>query len=159
MEHTMRRKDRAMPQEDTLRLLEAGEYGTLATAGADGGPSAVPLSYVWMDGAVYFHSAMVGQKVDNMRQEERVCFCVVGSARAAYAGDFTTLYESAVVYGRALPVAPRAEKEKALLALCQKYLPGAMAHAPQSLERSIDKTAVYKITPDTITGKANRGRR
>ncbi len=51
----MRRTDRLLSREEALQILQKGEYGILATAGSDGQPYAVPLSYVVIDNNIYYH--------------------------------------------------------------------------------------------------------
>jgi nitroimidazol reductase NimA-like FMN-containing flavoprotein (pyridoxamine 5'-phosphate oxidase superfamily) len=149
----MRRKDRAMPEEQARALLEKGIWGTLATQGEGDWPCAVPLSYVVMDNTIYFHCARSGQKSDNMRLNPKVSFCVVGENKPVFEGDFTTNYESVVVYGIACEVTEQEEKTESLLALCQKYLPVYMDKADASIAVSIKATAVWGIEIQHITGK------
>ena len=149
----MRRKDRAIPEEEARALLAKGVWGTLATEGEDGWPCTVPLSYVVMDNTIYFHCARSGQKADNMRRNPKASFCVVGENQAVFEGDFTTNYESVVVYGIAREVAEQEEKTGPLLALCQKYLPAYMDKADASIAASIKATAVWGIDIQHITGK------
>lgn len=157
MEYKLRRSDRAMTESGWLALLSAGEYGVLATAGRDGSPYGVPLSYVYMDGCVYFHCARTGRKLDCLRCDPRVCFTVVGSVRAVHDGSFTTRYSSAMVFGTASEVADEAERHTALLALCEKYLPAHIDKTHAEIEKHAPRTAVYRIDPEFITGKANKG--
>ena len=53
----MRRKDRQLSLEDTLAVLEQGEYGILSTTCKDGTPYGVPVSYAYSNGCIYFHCA------------------------------------------------------------------------------------------------------
>ena len=154
--HDIRRKDRATPKTDALALLQAGEWGVLATADAAGLPLATPLSYVVMDGALWFHCAKQGHKLDNLAANPQVSFCVVGATQPVYDGNFTTCYESAVVHGAAALVQDDDTKAKALRALCQKYLPDAMHHADADIAGSLAATAVVRISMDRVTGKARR---
>lgn len=48
----MRRSDRLMSQEGTLRVLKEGEYGILSTVDAEMHPYGVPLSYVYVDNCI-----------------------------------------------------------------------------------------------------------
>ena len=54
----MRRKKQALRPEDCARILAQGTSGVLALLGDDGYPYAVPLSYVYHEGRVYFHSVI-----------------------------------------------------------------------------------------------------
>lgn len=152
----MRRKDRAVSDEEALDILRRGEYGVLAMTDADGWPYAVPLSYVFMDGALYFHSAKSGRKAEALRRDSRVCFTVVGDTEPVYSGDFSTFFESVLVFGRVAHVEDAAEKYRSLLGLAQKYLPGNIDKADSSIHKSIKRTAVFKLLPEIITGKAKR---
>lgn len=152
----VRRKDREIPQQDALRLLQGGEYGFLSTVSPAGRPCGVPLSYVVLDGRICFHCATGGEKLDNIAAEPRVSFCVVGATQPVYKKNFTTLYESVVVHGSAAPVEDEGEKRRILMALAQKYLPGHMEKAPADITASMPATAVWQIIPAHITGKAKR---
>lgn len=45
----MRRKDRAITEEDARELLNTAEYGILSTVSEDGEPYGVPLDYCVVD--------------------------------------------------------------------------------------------------------------
>lgn len=152
----IRRKDRAVSQEDCMRILEKGIFGVLSTVGPEGQPYPTPLSYVYLNGAVYFHCALEGRKIDNMRHEAQVGFVVVDNVAACYVKDFSTYYESVIVFGQAAEVTDDGEKCAALKALCEKYLPEHMDKFAESIERSLKRTAVYMIRPEVMTGKAKR---
>lgn len=150
----MRRKERALPEEDTRALLQRGEWLVLATADAEGIPLATPLSYVMVGGAAYFHCARTGQKLDNLAAQPWVSFTVVDGVRAVYApGNFSTLFESIIAHGTARIVTDDAEKHKALYALCEKYLPENMASAEADIAKSLAVTCVVRIDIDEVTGK------
>lgn len=156
MYREMRRKDREMPYEKAEELLNKGEFGVLSTVGADGQPYAVPISYVVKNGSIYFHCARTGQKLDNLFHEPRICFCIVGGTCPVYEKNFSTYYESVIVYGKASKVEDHAEKTDALMMLARKYLPDHMDKAPADIARSLDLTAVYRISIDRLTGKEKR---
>ncbi|SBV92183.1 Pyridoxamine 5'-phosphate oxidase-related FMN-binding [uncultured delta proteobacterium] len=154
----MRRADRAMPDAAARELLEKGEYGFLATVGADGLPYGVPLSYVVLENRVYFHSAREGRKIDNLLHCRDAAFTVVGETEPVYAKNFTTWYESAMVFGTVSEVADPDEKFRSLYALAEKYLPDHLDKAERDIRASFAKTAVYRLEIETITGKAKKPR-
>jgi len=148
-----RRKDRAMDMEGILDVLARGEYGVMASVDSENLPHATPLSYIWHDGAIWFHCALVGQKVDNINHQSRMCFTVACDVEAVYDNNFTTLYKSAVVYGDAAPEEDERTKREILRLLCAKYLPDHLENFEASIKDGLPRTAVYKITPVHITGK------
>ena len=60
----MRRKRQQLSEEESIGILQKATAGTLALLGDDDFPYAVPISYVYHEGKLYFHSALTGHKVD-----------------------------------------------------------------------------------------------
>lgn len=154
MHRNVRRKDRELSVESAARLLAEGEYGVLATAGMDEQAYGVPLNYVYKNNCLYFHCAPEGHKLDNIRANNKVSFCVVGRARIL-PEKFTTAYESAVAFGTASE-AQGDEKHGALLSLVEKYSPGFMEEGKKTIDKYIKMTTVIKIDINHITGKARK---
>jgi len=154
MQKPMRRQDRVMSEAEAGTLLQSAEYGFLATVDEDGAPYLLPLNFVYDSGAVFFHCAREGQKIDNLRRDGRVCFTVVGETRVI-SEQFTTRYESVLLRGTAKTI-ENEPKRQALIRLCQKYCPENMGEAEAYIEKSVQRTCVVQITIDSITGKANR---
>lgn len=150
----MRKKERMLPPEEAADLLERGSYGVLSTTGEDGYAYGVPLSYAYLDNSIYFHCALEGQKLDNIKNNDLVSFCVVGDTRPI-PDKFSMEYESVILFGRASEVQGD-EKEKALLALVEKYSKEYITEGIEYIGRSKDKTAVIKIEIEHITGKARK---
>lgn len=147
----MRRSDRQTSEAAAIALLETGEYGILSTVDENHYPYGVPLSYIYKDGSLYFHSAHEGQKLDNIAANSKVAFCVVGQKKTLPA-LFTTSYESVIVFGQACQVTGE-EKNAALFALVAKYSPDYLEKGKVYIENSGDKTTVIKIAIEQITGK------
>ena len=72
----MRRKRQQLAEEE-IAILEKATTGTLALLGDNDYPYAVPISYVYHDGKLYFHSALTGHKVDAIRKCDKASFCVI----------------------------------------------------------------------------------
>lgn len=65
----MRRNRQQLSREECERILGCCTSGVLALTGDGGYPYAVPLSYVYADGAVIFHSAQQGHKIDAIKHD------------------------------------------------------------------------------------------
>lgn len=156
MHRDMRRKDRQISHEEALEILQNGEYGFLATVDKNNQPYVVPLSYVFIENEIFFHCAFSGQKIDNIAYEEKVCFSVVGKTQPVYDKNFTTYFESVIVYGKARIVAAMDVKTAVLFALAQKYLPDSMDMAEGAIKGSISRTGIVALAIDHISGKAKR---
>ncbi len=154
MHRSVRRKDREISLETATRLLAQGEYGFLATVGKDGQAYGVPLNYVFKNNSLYFHCAPEGHKLDNIRANHKVSFCVVGKAQVL-PDKFSTEYESVIAFGTAAEVQGE-EKSQALLDLVEKYSPGYLEEGKTTIAKYFDKTSIIKMDLQHITGKARR---
>ena len=56
----MRRKRQQLSEEESIGILQKTTAGTLALLGDNDYPYAVPISYVYNNGNLYFHSALSG---------------------------------------------------------------------------------------------------
>lgn len=148
----MRRKDKALQNDDAVRLLQECEYGILSTVDVKGQPYGVPLNYVLRNDCLYFHCALEGHKLDNLLANSKVSFCVVGRTNVLPA-EFSTEFESVIVTGRATVVQDD-EKHEALVGLLEKYSPDFLEEGRKYIEQYDSKTMVVRIDIDSITGKA-----
>jgi nitroimidazol reductase NimA-like FMN-containing flavoprotein (pyridoxamine 5'-phosphate oxidase superfamily) len=149
----MRRSDRLMAEIDTAALLDNVQYGVLSTVGKDSNPYGVPISFVYMNNAIYLHCATEGEKLDNIITNNRVCFTVVDAVEVLPAA-FSTKYKSAVVFGEAAVVENPEEKRSALTGFIKKYSPGFYEAGLQYIDNAFEKTKVLKIVVRNMTGKA-----
>lgn len=81
------RKKQQISQEECIEILKNEKRGVLSVHGDDGYPYGMPLNHYYCeeDGRLYFHSGMMGHKVDSLRQNNKVSYCVYdkGSGRKA----------------------------------------------------------------------------
>ena len=151
----MRRKERQMPEEFAWEVVDKCEYAFLAMTAEDGGPYGLPVTIAREGNSIYFHSAMEGRKIVCLRRSPRVCLSCVGDTRIP-PGKFTTLFESAVALGTAEEVTEDHEKIHGLRLLCQRHTPDHMEAFDKAVAKSLERTSVWKITVEEITGKAKR---
>lgn len=147
----MRRKDRALSEENLDAILKDGEYGVLGTLSEDGYPYVVPLSYVYDKNRIYFHCATNGLKLDNIRRMSKVSFTVVDHVEAL-PKEFSTKYQSAVIFGTA-EILEGEEKDSALSALISKYSSEFTEEGRIYIDRAKGSTTVVAINIQHKTGK------
>ncbi|PKN35955.1 MAG: MFS transporter [Deltaproteobacteria bacterium HGW-Deltaproteobacteria-19] len=150
----MRRKDRAITDTEALEILEKGEYGFLSTTSVDNVPYGVPIHYCLKDRCIYFHCALEGRIINNIIANPRVSFCVVGRAEIL-PEKFATRYESCIVQGLASESFGE-EKQSALEGIIRKYSINYIADGLKYIERQKDKTRIFKISIEAVSGKARR---
>lgn len=147
----LRRKDRKINDVTTMEILKDCEYGFLSTLGENGYPYGVPVSYVYINNAIYFHSATEGQKLDNISNNNKVSFSVVGQT-GVLPDKFSTQYKSVIVFGEAVEVFDD-EKDTALLEIINKYSQDFLEEGKRYIKNSKAKTKVIKIDIKHISGK------
>jgi len=151
----MRRKDREKSPEEARRILRDAKNGVLSIMLENGYPYGVPMSYVFEDDTIYFHSAVAGQKYDALLQNPKVCFSVIGKDEIQ-PGKFATNYNSAIAFGRASLVEDEGEINHVLKLIAQKYNPTA---SPESLQEytqaRLGKFCVFQIKIEHLAGKGN----
>ncbi len=109
----LRKKNRAITENEAKYLLNKAEYGVLSTVDRQGKSYGVPLNFCVINDCIYFHCAVVGHKVDNLEYNRFISFCVVGSTEIL-PDKFSTKFESVIVSGEADEVFD-AEKQIALV--------------------------------------------
>lgn len=131
----------------------------------DGLPYAVPVNYVWHNGAVYFHGMGSGKKENILSGKPPVCFTVYeayGTATDPVPCHADTAYMSVMVFGLAEKVVDYNEAADVLQKLLDKYMPqyysqpitGSLVEKYRS---ALDGNAVsvYRVTPQEMTAKEN----
>jgi nitroimidazol reductase NimA-like FMN-containing flavoprotein (pyridoxamine 5'-phosphate oxidase superfamily) len=63
-------------REEIEHLLHDGTVGFLGLSRNDE-PYTVPLNYAYVDGKIIFHCSLSGKKLDFIRANPNVCFCMV----------------------------------------------------------------------------------
>ena len=148
----MRRIDRAVDQETSMKILEKGDYGILSTISEDGYPYGVPISYVLSDGNLYFHCAKKGHKLDNIEKNDKVSLTVVGQTEVL-PSEFATNYESVIIFGKATKIEGE-EKIKVLMEIINKYSKDFKVEGKAYIEKDKNLTTIIKISIEHMSGKA-----
>ena len=154
----MRKASREMDAAFALEVLDKAPYVTVSFTRPDGTPYGVPLSLARTDDKTfYFHCALEGDKLDFIAANPSVALSAVTRCTPTVGpkdGSFTLQYKSAMAIGKAEIVTDKDEKIEALRAICLRFLPHHMDAFDDAIARSLERTAVVKITlTEPPTGK------
>ncbi|GIQ67369.1 pyridoxamine 5'-phosphate oxidase family protein [Xylanibacillus composti] len=166
----MRRKDFEQKNEHEVNeFLAERTYGILGLHGEDGWPYLVPLNFVYHNGHIYFHGSRIGQKIHDLRANEKVSFAVADEYALipSYFSDpklacpATAFFKSVLIRGHASLIEDVEEKASVFGALMNK-LQKEGGYAPISVSDpdyvpQLKGTAVVKITIDSLTAKFKFG--
>ena len=148
----MRRIRQQLSNEDSIAILKKATSGTLALLGDNGYPYAVPISYVYADGKLYFHSALSGHKVDAIRHCDRASFCVIGQDNIR-PEKYTTYYRSVIAFGRIHIIEDEAEKLATARLLGNRYNPNQEEALQKELEHGFNRMLMFCLDIEHLTGK------
>ena len=112
----MRRSKQLLSMEDTKAVMDRCTNGVLACFGDEDYPYAVPVSYVYFNNKIYFHSAKAGHKIDAITKNPKVSFSVIDEDTIV-SEKYTTYFRSVIAFGKAIIVEgdERLEAFKALV--------------------------------------------
>ena len=149
----MRRKKQVLSQKEVEDILHKGTSGVLALLGDNDYPYAVPISYVYDDGKVYFHSAKSGHKIDAIQRTAKASFCVIDEDLVV-PEEYTTYFRSVIAFGRIRIVEDDSEKRAAIEKLAIKYAPeDTAANRDYAISREWKPLCMLEMKIDHITGK------
>ncbi len=153
----VRRQNRILEDQSRIeQLLLTSEYGFLSLGVSENNYAyGIPISYAFdiKTNCLYFHCAPEGHKLDNLKLNNNISFCVVGKTQPI-GEQFTTLYESVIVFGKANLHLSDEEKRKALDLLVEKYSKGHEAISDKYIKGSWDRTFCFSLQIEHITAKA-----
>jgi uncharacterized protein len=149
----MRRKDKEITDETVIReILEKSSVCRIGILDGDL-PYIVPMNYGFADGALFFHTARVGKKIDLLHKNKRVCFEIEYAAEIIsqeQSCSWSTRYRSVIGYGILEMITDAGEKKKGLDVI--------MAHngkkeSNRYHEPYVARIVILKLTIDQISGK------
>ena len=149
----MRRKKQLLSEEKTIEILKLCTSGVLGVIGDDDYPYTVPVSYAFKDGKLYIHSAKQGHKIDSIKRNDKVTFCVIEKDEVIQE-TFTTHFRSVSIFGRARILSDDYDRRYALESLVEKYSPPYIKEGQQEIEREWERVCLIEVKIEHMTGKA-----
>ena len=152
-------------KEKIIEFLSSQQTGRISSIDENGYPQIIPMNFVFINDVVYMHSHIKGEKLENIKRNQKVGFEVDKSLEflPSYFSDPTdasladTLYISVIIKGNASIVLDREEKTIALNGLMKKYQPEG-GYEPIKPEMDVlDEVVVIKIVPESLRGKYKIG--
>ena len=152
-------------KEKIIEFLSSQQTGRISSIDENGYPQIIPMNFVFINDAVYMHSHIRGEKLDNIRRNKKVGFEVDKSLEflPSYFSDPTdasladTLYISVVIKGNGSIVSDKEEKTTALNGLIKKYQPEGGYEPIKPDMEVLKEVEVVKIVPESLKGKYKIG--
>ena len=103
------------------------------------------------DGKLYFHGAKTGHKIDAIRTDNRVSYCV-HDAGWRKEGEWALNIRSVVAFGRISPVRDEEKAREICTRLCRKFTEDE-EYIRKELESALPRVQCLELTIDHMTGK------
>lgn len=147
----MRRFSQKLDVRECEELLRDEKRGVLAVLGDEGYPYAVPLNFVYADGALYFHSAREGHKLDAIMAHDKVSFCVHDQG-VLEEGSWWYHVRSVIAFGRIERLQDQEQIVRALRMLGRKYFPPE-EDVDADIAKNLRRVAVLRLSIEHLSGK------
>ena len=149
----MRRFKQQISDEECIEVLKNEKRGVLSVIGDDGYPYGVPLNHYYdeKNNCIYFHGAKEGHKVDAIKNNSKVSYCVVerGVKRENH---WSYDVRSVVVFGEASFVEDLDECAKICSDIWWKFGTDKK-ELDEELQRSLSRVMCIKVEIKHMTGK------
>lgn len=152
MERKMRRFKQQLSNETCVEILRNATAGVLALCGEDMEPYGVPLSHVYADGKLYFHSALKGHKLDLLVQNKKASFTVIAQDDV-HPETYTTFFKSVIAFGSVRIIEDEAEKREALEILGHRCNPHDAEGLSKEIASGFSRCVMIEMNIERLTGK------
>ena len=149
----MRRFKQQITDEECIRILKEQPRGVLSMMGDDGYPYGIPLDhwYCEEDGKLYFHGAKEGKKLDSLKLNDKVSYCVYDEGFRKE-GEWALNINSVVIFGRMHVVEDEDKKRMICEHLCRKFTDDE-EYLKKELTHAFPRVCCLEIEIDHMTGK------
>ena len=148
----MRRFKQQLTENETVGILRTSTSGVLSLCGDDRIPYGVPLSHVYDNEKLYFHSALMGHKVDLIRQNENASFTVIAKDEI-HPEKYTTYFQSVLAFGKVRIIEDEYRKKEILEILGRRCNPTDPEGLSKEIRHGINRCLVLEMDIEKLTGK------
>ena len=148
----LNRKKQQLSEADCIKLLCEQTRGVLSVQGEDGYPYGMPMNHWYEDGKLYFHCGKVGHRVDALRKDDRVSFCVYDDG-VREEGGWAYRVNSVIVFGQMRMIEDEAKIVAITRKLCYKFTTDE-AYIEKELSESAKNTLLLELNIEHLCGKS-----
>lgn len=147
------RKKKQLSEEECIRILKAEKRGVLSVNGDDGYPYGMPMNHFYHeeDGKLYFHCGKVGHRLDALRRDGKVSFCVYdGGYRKPE--HWALHIQSVIVFGQ-MRILDDPDRIAEMTAKLSRKFTEDETYIQNEIAAYGAKTLLLELTPEHICGK------
>lgn len=147
------RKNKAISEEECVKLLKEERRGVLSVLGEDDYPYGMPMNHFYNeeDGCIYFHCGKAGHRLDALQKHDKVSFCVYDKGLREE-GDWALQVNSVIVFGK-LEVIDDLEIIMDITARLSRKFTQDETYIQKEIELYAKETLLLKLKPEHMCGK------
>lgn len=145
-----------LSREECEEILKAQKRGVLSVNGEDGYPYGMPLNHYFDEesGKIYFHSGSIGYKLEMLRKDGRVSFCVLDEGTKD-PDEWFFRFRSVIVFGRIRLVDDHDTIVDITTRLSHKFTDDE-EYIEKEIRTDAKRTILLELTPEYMIGKRVR---
>ena len=149
----MQRKNKQLPEAECVEILKKEPRGVLSVLGDGGYPYGLPMDhwYCQENGKLYFHCGRTGHKIDAIRGNDKVSFCVHDQGFRKE-GDWALTIRSVIVFGRIRILEDHEKAIEWIRQLSYKYTSDT-AYIEEDIRVNGPDVLCLELTIEHMTGK------
>ncbi|MDO4662069.1 MAG: pyridoxamine 5'-phosphate oxidase family protein [Tissierellia bacterium] len=149
----LRRVNQEVSREKCIEILKNEPRGVLSVYGMDGYPYGFPMDYFYDEKVdkIYFHCAKKGHKMDSLKENNKVSFCVYDKGFKKE-NDWALNITSVIIFGKIEFVDDVNKKIDIARSIGMKYSP-SVEYVENDIKKLIDVVQILELSIDYMTGK------
>ena len=147
------RKNKQIPDEESIALLRKETRGILAVNGDDGYPYGMPMNHFYdpEDRCIYFHCGRNGHRLDSLKKSDKVSFFVCEQGYRDE-GDWAYHVRSVIVFGKVAIIDDIDEVTRISRKLSHKFTQDE-DYIQNEIDHYAKATLLLKLISEHICGK------
>ena len=148
------RKSNEISMEECISILKTEKRGVLSVCGDNGYPYGMPMNHWYNeeDGKIYFHCGKTGHRLDALKKDSKVSFCVYDEGHRK--ADFWALnIKSVIVFGK-IDIIDEQDKIVDITTKLSHKFTQDDEYIRKEIEQAAHKTLLLVLTPEHICGKS-----
>ncbi len=147
------RINKKLPMEECVHVLKTEKRGVLSVNGDNAYPYGMPMNHWYNeeDGKIYFHCGNVGHRLDALKKDNKVSFCVYDEGYCK-PGQWALNIKSVIVFGK-ITIVDDLERIKDITTKLSYKFTQDNEYIQSEIAMHAHRTLLLELTPEHICGK------